>query len=229
MARQLKDVTKLGSPVTAIEHSGSSVRVTTPSGRYVADHVVLAMAPTMTQQILFDPVLPVDRTQSVQRVGMGSALKCFPIYSTPFWRKNGLSGQVLSNSTVFGAVFDNSPPNGSPGVLFALVENVHARHLSTLSPEERKAAVLDDLALAFGDEARHPTGYVEHDWSAEPWIRGGAAGFFPPGVLTEYRYLFDRPIGGLHFASTETGQRWWGNMEAALESGERAANEILAG
>ena len=87
--------------------------------------------------------------------------------------------------------------------------------------------MLDDLALAFGEEARHPTGYVEHDWSVEPWIRGGAASFFPPGVLTEYRYLFDRPIGKLHFAGTETGQAWWGNMESALESGERAAREIL--
>jgi monoamine oxidase len=47
-------------------------------------------------------------------------------------------------------------------------------------------------------------------------------------MLTEYRYLFGDQIGRLHFAGTETGQRWWGNMEAALASGERAAREILA-
>ncbi len=228
LARPLRSITKLGSPVTTIEHGGDTVRVTTPDVSYVADHVVIAMAPTMTQQILFDPVLPVHRTQSVQRVGMGSAIKCFPIYPTPFWRSRGLSGNVLSNSGVFSAVFDNSPPSGSPGVLFVLVENTHARRFSTLSEGERKAEVLDALAPAFGDEVRNPSGYVEHDWSTEAWIRGGAASFFPPGVLTEYRYLFGDPIGRLHFASTETGHAFWGNMEAALESGERAAQEIHA-
>jgi monoamine oxidase len=228
LARPLGDKIKLGSPVTMIEHGSKNVRVTTPSGVYVADQVILAMAPTMTQQILFDPVLPVDRNQSVQRVGMGSAIKAFPVYSKPFWREKGLSGAVFSNSSVFGAAFDNSPQSGSPGVLFALIENVHARRLSTMTPEARKQVVLDDLAVAFGEEARHPIRYVEHDWSAEPWIRGGAAGVFPPGVLTEYRYLFDKPIGRLHFASTETARQWWGNMEAAMASGERAALEILS-
>jgi monoamine oxidase len=228
LAAPLRDITRLNTPVTMIERRGARVRVTTPHGRYVAGHVVVAMAPTMTQQILFDPVLPVHRTQSVQRTGMGSVIKCFPVYRTPFWRAKGLSGIVQSNSTPFGGVFDNSPPDGSIGVLFALVENRHARRFSAMSARARKAEVLNGLALALGDEARHPVRYVEHDWSAEPWIRGGAASFFPPGMLTEYRYLFGAPIGRLHFAGTETGHRFWGNMEAALESGERAAKEILA-
>lgn len=229
LAKPLRDVTKLNTPVTEIERGRGRVRVTTTRGRYLAGDVVVAMAPTMTQQILFDPELPVHRTQSVQRTGMGSAIKCFPVYPTPFWRASGLNGVVQSNSTPFAGVFDNSPPDGSIGVLFALVENVHARRLSRMSAGARKAEVLDGLGLAFGDEARHPTRYVEQDWSAEPWIRGGAAGFFPPGVLTEYRYLFGRPIGRLHFAGTETGTQFWGNMESALASGERAATEILGG
>jgi monoamine oxidase len=229
LAAPLKSVTKLNSPVTALEHGKRSVRLTTPEGSYVADHAVIAMAPTMTQQILFDPMLPVPRTQSVQRTGMGSAIKCFPVYKKPFWRDKGLSGIVQSNSTPFAAAFDNSPADGSPGVLFALVENVHARRLSGLSPAKRRAEVLDGLALALGDEARKPIRYVEQDWSAEPWIRGGAACFFGPGLLTEYRYLFGTPIGRLHFAGTETGTRFWGNMEAALASGERAAKEIVGG
>jgi monoamine oxidase len=105
---------------------------------------------------------------------------------------------------------------------------VRAYRFSALSPRKRRAEILDALALAVGDEARDPIRYVEHDWSAEPWIRGGAAAFFAPGMLTEYRYLFGEPIGRLHFAGTETGTTFWGNMEAALGSAERAAKEVLA-
>jgi monoamine oxidase len=46
--------------------------------------------------------------------------------------------------------------------------------------------------------------------------------------LTEYRYLFGKAVGRIHFAGTETGSFFWGNMESALESGERTANEILS-
>jgi monoamine oxidase len=89
--------------------------------------------------------------------------------------------------------------------------------------------VLNGLALAFGDRARHPIRYLEYNWSSEPWVQGGAASFFAPGLLTEYRYLFDKRIGRVHFAGTETGTFFWGNMEAALQSGERATREVLRG
>jgi monoamine oxidase len=36
------------------------------------------------------------------------------------------------------------------------------------------------------------------------------------------------PIGRLHFAGTETPRQFWGNMEAAMGTGERAAQEILS-
>lgn len=230
LARPLRSMIKLNTPVTTIEHGRSgAVRVTTPHGSWVADHVIVAMSPTMTQQILFDPVLPVSRTQSVQRTGNGSAIKAYPIYRKPFWRAKGLNGGIQSNSLPFNAAFDNSPPDGSVGVLLALIENADARRLSQMSLAARKAEILNAFALALGDEARHPIGYVEKDWSADPWVRGGAASFFAPGMLTEYRYLFDKPIGRVHFAGAETGTAFWGNMEAALQSGERAAKEVLRG
>lgn len=228
LANPMRSITRLNTPVTAIERGRNSVRAITPNGAYVAGDVVVAMSPTITQRIDFDPVLPMMRNQSVQRTGNGSCIKAFPVYPTPFWRDRGLNGIVQSNSTPFSGVFDNSPPNGSPGVLFCLIENVQARRLTQMSPTARKAAVLDGLAIAFGEKVRHTSQYIEQNWCTEPWLQGGAASFFPPGMLTEYRYLFDRPYGRVHFAGTETGNNFWGNMESAAATGERAANEILA-
>jgi monoamine oxidase len=226
LAHPLRHVTELNTPVRRIER-GKRMRVATPNGKWVADHVIVAMSPTMTQSIQFDPVLPVQRIQAVQRTGNGSCIKVFPVYDTPFWREDGLNGIIQSNSEPFGGVFDNSPKSGSPGVLFALVENQHARNLSKMSEDKAKAKVLDGLALALGEKARHPVRYVQHNWSEEPYLQGGAASFYPPGMLTEYRNMFSKPFGRLHFAGTETGTEFWGNMEAALQSGERTVNEVL--
>jgi monoamine oxidase len=233
MARDVRNVVRLGTPATLVEHDDTSVRVSTAHGVYAADDVVVAMAPTMTQQLLFDPILPVARVQSVQRAGMGSAIKFFPIYETPFWRQSGLNGNVQLIATPgnptppFAACFDNSPPSGQPGVLFLLSENETARRLSSMSAADRRTQILEALVPIFGEQAAHPMNFIEHNWCTEPWIRGGAASFFPTGLLTEYRYLFGEAVGRVHFASTETGHQFWGNMEAALQAGARVATEIL--
>jgi monoamine oxidase len=223
-----RNVIELNTPVTMIEHGGGRVRITTPNGRWVADHVIVALSPTMSQQILFDPELPVYRNQSVQRTGNGSAIKAYPIYRKPFWRDKGLNGIIQSNQYLPFIAFDNSPPKADVGVPLALVENENARRLGRMSRHDRKAVIVDGFAKAFGPEAHNLIDYVEHDWSTEPWIRGGAASFFGPGLLTEYRYLFGKRIGRIHFAGTETATNYWGTMEGALASGDRAAQEVLA-
>ena len=228
LAKELGNIIELKTPVTMIEHGGKTVRLTTPNGRWVADHVIVAHSPTMTQQILFDPELPVYRNQSVQRTGNGSAIKAYPIYRKPFWRDKGLNGIIQSNQYLPFISFDNSPPKADVGVPLALIENENARRLGAMSRHDRKAEILNGFALAYGPEARNPIGYVEHDWSSEPWIRGGAASFFGPGLLTEYQYLFSKRIGRIHFAGTETATQYWGSMEGALAAGDRAAQEVLA-
>jgi monoamine oxidase len=52
-------------------------------------------------------------------------------------------------------------------------------------------------------------------------------GFAPPGVLTGYGPALRTPVGRLHWAGTETATRWAGYMDGALQSGERAATEVL--
>jgi monoamine oxidase len=48
-------------------------------------------------------------------------------------------------------------------------------------------------------------------------------------VLTAFGPALREPIGPLHWAGTETATRWNGYIDGALQSGERAALEVLAG
>jgi monoamine oxidase len=50
----------------------------------------------------------------------------------------------------------------------------------------------------------------------------------PPGVWTQYGPALRAPIGRLHWAGTETATIWNGYMDGAIQSGERAANEVRA-
>jgi len=223
-----RDHTILSSPVRRIEQSGSSVRVVADGGSYVAKHAIVAVAPPMTAQIDYDPPLPSPRAQFAQHAPMGWLLKCFAVYPKPFWRDAGYVGIVNSIVPPLSGVFDNSPEDGSLGCLFGLIAGDDARISSQKSAAERRAAVLDVFTKCFGSQAARPTKYLEQDWAAEPWIRGGASIVLPPGVLTEFPGVIRKPIGRIHWASTETAIEAYGDMEGAIIQGERAAAEALA-
>jgi monoamine oxidase len=48
-----------------------------------------------------------------------------------------------------------------------------------------------------------------------------------PGVMTLFGDQIREPAGRLHWAGTETATDWAGYMDGALQSGIRAATEIL--
>ena len=50
----------------------------------------------------------------------------------------------------------------------------------------------------------------------------------PPGLLSAHGAALRAPVGRVHWAGTETAIRWNGYMDGAIESGERAATEIVA-
>jgi monoamine oxidase len=89
--------------------------------------------------------------------------------------------------------------------------------------------VLAALAKLFDDpRAGEPIDYRDHDWVAEPGTWGGYSGILGPhGVPGRIRALRE-PCGALHFAGTESADQWPGYFEGALQSGERAADEVLA-
>jgi len=95
------------------------------------------------------------------------------------------------------------------------------------SQSDRRRLVLNPLAEFFGAQALRPQRYVEMNWSAAPWARGGPGAFPAPGVETEIGREIRRPSGRIHFAGTETATRFFCYMDGAVTSGERAAAGVL--
>jgi len=190
--------------------------------------VIVTGPPSVTAYIDYEPILPSDRAQLLQRFPQGNSIKCEAIYDKPFWRAKGLAGQVTSDAEPVRITFDNSPPDGNPGVLLGFIEGELARRWARRSPAERRAAVLKNFATYFGDEALKPLAYVEQDWAAEAWTRGCYVGFTPPGVLTSYGEAIRAPFQRIKWAGAETAGYWNGYMDGALRSGTRAAGEVLA-
>lgn len=219
---------RLGTPVRRIEQRGDTVTVLTDGVLASARHVIVAIPPVLAGRITYDPPLPAYRDQLTQRVPAGSVIKCNVVYDTPFWRADGLSGQATADEGPVKVVFDNSPPSGSPGILLAFLEGEHARMLNRVSSWDRRQAVIASLVGFFGPRAADVGEYVELDWSEEEWTRGCYGAHFPCGVWTQFGPALRAPCGNVHWAGAESATVWNGYMDGALQSGARAAAEVLA-
>ena len=214
---------RLGTPVQSVTWGEEGVS----AAGFKARHAVIAVPPALAGRIRYLPALPGLRDQLTQRTAQGAVIKCHAVYDEPFWRADGLTGQAGSDEGPAKVIFDNSPPDGSPGVLLAFLEGGLARQLGTWSPEDRRAAVLGTLTRLFGPRAARPAAFYEQKWADEEWTRGCYGCYLPPGGWTAFGRALRPPIGPLHWAGAEYAERWSGYMEGAVRSGEAAAAAIL--
>ncbi|UTI64422.1 flavin monoamine oxidase family protein [Paraconexibacter antarcticus] len=228
-AAQLGRRVVLGAPVRRIAQAGGHVTVTTDRASYRGRHAVVTLPPTLAGRIDYLPALTAQRDQLTQRVPMGTVIKVQAVYDEPFWRGDGLAGYANGDVDPVHLTFDNSPPDGSPGILIGFIEGELGRVWGQKTVAERRAGVLNSFATYFGERARSPTRYLEMSWAAEPYTRGCYVGFMPPGVLTSYGRELRRPAGRIHWAGTETSGYWNGYMDGAVRSGERVGAELLGG
>jgi monoamine oxidase len=229
-AKSLGHRVVLNAAVRSLKHSGGSVVADSAAGSFRAERAIVALAPTMAMRIDYDPPLPALRDGWTQHVAQGSVIKCQAIYRTPFWRAKGLSGRAISDRPPLFLMFDNGPPPPAdrPGVLLGFVTPEQTRRLNQRSAAARRRIVLEAFAHLFGSRALAPIAYVEGNWSAEPWTRGCFSGIPTPGAWVGFGRASRAPVGRIHWAATETAQRWPGYMDGAVRAGEAAADAVLA-
>jgi monoamine oxidase len=216
-------------PVRRISQGPKSVYVYADKATVKAQRVVVAIPPHLAGRIIYEPGLPALRDQLTQRMPIGSLIKTIAVYDTPFWRAQGLNGQVTSDTGPVTVMFDASPAGGTPGVLLGFVDGDDARALSDQPGSARATAALKSYATYFGQQAGNPRMYFDQVWDKEIYTGGCPVGLMPPGVMTEYGSALRAPVGRIHWAGTETATVWTGYMDGAVQAGKRAASEALAG
>uniref|UniRef100_A0A670YUE2 Amine oxidase n=1 Tax=Pseudonaja textilis TaxID=8673 RepID=A0A670YUE2_PSETE len=204
---------KLEKPVIYIDQTGGNIIVETlDHEKYEAQYVISAIPPVLSLKIHFNPPLPSMRNQMINRIPMGSVIKCIVYYKDTFWKKKDYCGSMIieDEGAPIGLALDDTKPDGSVPAIIGKTQicELYAKVLGT-------------------QEALHPVHYEEKNWCEEQYSGGCYTAYFPPGVMTQYGRILREPVGRIFFAGTETASEWSGYMEGAVQAGERAAREVL--
>ncbi len=225
MAQQLGDRVLLQHPVLTIEQTKKRVRVRTARGDFDGAAVVVAVPPLLAQSMRFSP--PLDAPRAGPRTAAGCVVKVHLIYPRPLWREFGCSGWSVSAQGPLLSTVDDSPADGRVGVLTGFITGQHAHAFSALPDAAQREAVLAQVATLFPGLPA-PTSYHATDWLHADYSRGCYAALLGPGDWLEHGPHLTQPQGRIHWAGTETSTAFFGLMEGAIRSGERAASEILS-
>ncbi|MER5794519.1 FAD-dependent oxidoreductase [Streptomyces sp. NPDC001980] len=205
---------RLNSPVASVADDGAKVRVTVCSGQvYQARAAVVAVPVNVWKTISFSPGLPtVHRQATTQGVGVP--------FSGKLWMQvSGLSDRVAARGT-----------EGSPFTTLLSQGNVGGGQLmvgfnSLPVLDGADTAAVQDAVRRFLPEASVQE-VLAHDWGKDPYSLGGWA-LRRPSQLTGQLPAIQQPQGRLSFASGDIATGWVGFVEGAIESGLRAAQQVL--
>jgi monoamine oxidase len=191
--------------------------------RFRARYALAAVPFTVLRSIAITPALRGEQADAIQRMPYGNQSQVWLRVRSAYWEADGIEASMWTDGA-FNLIRQQIESDGSRQLISALAFSDNSRRLDAMPHVERGR-----FAIAEIERIRPSTrGQLEfvgaHSWEQSPTIRG-CSHQYVPGKTLAWARVMGKPHDNLHFAGEHLRSMEVG-MEAAMESGERAAREI---
>lgn len=228
IASQLTDV-RMNAEVISINNTEEKVSVTYKQGdsfqTISAAFAVLAIPLTTARLIEFNPALPSLHQSMVKEISYGVITKVLIEYRKRFWKDMGWNGRLSTDQHIVQTWEATSHIDNEHGIITAYTGGEPGAKLSALSDEQRTNLAVSVIEKVFPGSSDLVENTATVAWVNEPFTRGSYMALSPGQVTKHWEVLFT-PAGRLFFAG-EHATIYQGFMEGAVESGQRAAKNIM--
>jgi monoamine oxidase len=218
-AQKLGERIRLRSPVTAIEHGESGVRITCRSGdetvRLDADYLVCAMSARMLRLLPVTPALPAAKSYAITNVPYYHDTRVIFQTRSRFWERDGVSPNMEFGERPLYHVWSASQEvKTSRGLLAGTASGAGTADAALATFRKLYPGRSEDI------EKAHVV-----VWALDPWASACERTSYRPGELAKFWPVLIEPHGRIHFAGAYADNLNWG-MEAATRSANRVAEAI---
>jgi monoamine oxidase len=195
-----------------------------------ADKVVLALPFSILRSSVdlskarFEPLKMV----AIEEQGMGTNSKLHVQFSNRFWRPQGSNGETFSDTGYQNTWEVTRAQSGKSGILVDYTGGRIGASFGSGTPESRAAEFLDQLEPVLAGAKKAWNGKAAVDfWPDYPWTKGSYS-YWKVGQYQRFAGMEGRRQGNCLFAGEHTSIDFQGYLNGAVETGQRAAGEILA-
>ncbi len=225
MAATLPDV-RLNARVVLIDARSDKVIVQTINGEiFESDFCILTAPLTVAREINFPTPLPPAHHAMIHELHYGNVTKVLIQYSRRFWREHDWNGRVINDRPLGHSWEATSEQSGESGILTVYTGGAPAETFSALSDAERIEVAINEVDKYFPGTRDLVMRAETKAWNNDANIRASYLAFHPQDITKHWDALFS-PAGRLYFAG-EHASVIQGYMEGAVESGQRAAREMM--
>ncbi|MFK7885950.1 MAG: flavin monoamine oxidase family protein [Gammaproteobacteria bacterium] len=228
MAKGLGGDVLLNQHIRSIESTGKGVRVTTVKGDvYNAKYCICTLPFSALRHVHVAPGFSGLQSEAVHKLEYTPVFQAHFVPTKPYWEIDGLPPSMWTDriSGRFMALKnDPSEPERVTSCL-SFVNGEMARYLDRFAPDvagRMIQSLLAQIRPATKDALRLAKVV---SWNRTPFA-GGAYAYWQPGQATRFAKTMRDPLARIHFAGEHTAVLNRG-MEGAMESGERAALEVM--
>ena len=210
--------------LTLTFRQGSGTKVVT------ADKVVLALPFSIIRASVdvakagFEP----RKLTAIREQGMGTNSKLHVQFSSRFWRDLGANGDTFSDTGYQNTWEVTRAQPGKSGILVDYTGGDVGASFGSGTPARRARQFLAQLEPVLPGATKAWNGRATVDfWTGYPWTKGSYS-FWKVGQYQRFAGIEGRRQGNCHFAGEHTSLDFQGYLNGAVETGQRAAAEILA-
>ena len=228
IAEQLPNGVQLNKQVIAIDMDDTGVDVRTMDGsRYRAKRVIAAVPFSVLRYMSIWPEPHTAMRRAIKEIGYAETTRAFCNIKEPFWEEDGYPGSLWSDGALrmFWAI-ENHGSNRPYRGMFVMTGR-SGQQVAAQPPEAAEQFLLDELARLRPSSKGQIEMLRFHSWDRQP-LQRGCRHMFAPGQVNAFARDMTEPHQRMHVAGEHTRRQDFG-MEAAMESGERAAIEVLEG
>ncbi|HEY8501100.1 MAG TPA: NAD(P)/FAD-dependent oxidoreductase [Solirubrobacterales bacterium] len=203
--------------------SGSSTSTVT------ADRVVLALPFSILRTLDYAKAgFSQLKATAIEEQGMGTNSKLHLQFKDRHWVSLGSNGETYADTGYQNTWEVTRAQAGSQGILVDYTGGKVGASFGTGTPAERAAQFLAQLEPVLPGISARWNGKATVDyWAGNLWTKGSYS-YWKVGQYTKFAGIEREAEGGCHFAGEHTSIDFQGYLNGAVESGERAAGEILA-
>ncbi|MDR7380725.1 flavin monoamine oxidase family protein [Promicromonospora iranensis] len=194
----------------------------------VADLLLLALPFSLLRRVdLRDAGFPALKRTAIEDLPMGANTKLALQFDRRAWQEAGCDGDTFAD-TGYQATWDTTLGQpGETGILTNFTGGRVALDFAGDPPARYARRFLAQLSPVLPGVPPRWTGAVALDyWPCYRWTRGSYS-YYGVGQYTAFAGVEGEPVGTCYFAGEHTSIESQGYLNGAVESGERAAREML--
>jgi monoamine oxidase len=226
--KKVKKQFKKQSVVSRIEQNETSVTVTYTNRdglqTITADRVICTLPFSVLKDIEVSPSFSDEKQRAINDLKYTPVTRTYLQFRSRPWELDRLSGYGITDLPIQNTYSPTVVQPGRRGILTSYTGGQRALDLGEMGEADRQAFVLRRMGNLFNNLDREYESGTSMIWHEDQWARGAFA-YFEPGQMATLLPEAQRPEGRIHFAGEHTSA-WHGWMNGALESGNRAAEEV---